>query len=360
MSIGLYDADFVLYKNTIFSLELMKLAAYYKRRNEIVILAPTFTPEKYTKFYYQKNYFDRRFINDLNLDNVEYGGLAFTNNVYVPMDIEIEKQVADTFIYNKYMKTYVDTRKISETFFKQLINAAHLRLSLDGKTIWKDYKKQLPVFQSVGNIVLHDYNLGEIKGAPEEISNLLNSIPHNIKKPKVGAKFPIIISNNDELIKWGKIPMMNGLFTLEYSGLPSVAALKEYIKNMMIKGNLNQFSINLCSNKDYPQDKLIQLMPEIFDIILFLRRLKSKIPLKYSKEFFKDERWGLVIQLFEIFRYSPIYSDTIIEYIDTLQRLQFEEHDNWRLTIEDIHSILRFIQQENPDLYRIMHEKTTF
>ena len=80
----------------------MKLSAYYKKKGEIVILSPSFTPDKNTKFIYRKDYNDGDFTADLTrASNVEYGGLAFSNNIYTPLPIEIERMRPDTEIYQK-------------------------------------------------------------------------------------------------------------------------------------------------------------------------------------------------------------------------------------------------------------------
>ena len=44
MSVGCYDADMQKYIHVPFNLELMKLSTYYKKKGEIVSLAPVFKP----------------------------------------------------------------------------------------------------------------------------------------------------------------------------------------------------------------------------------------------------------------------------------------------------------------------------
>ena len=61
MSIGIMDADMATYTLVPFNLEVMKLSAYYKRKGEIVVLSPHFTPERNTKFIYRKDYNDGDF-----------------------------------------------------------------------------------------------------------------------------------------------------------------------------------------------------------------------------------------------------------------------------------------------------------
>ena len=53
MSIGLWDDDAARYFPTAFNLELMKIAAYYKKKREIVQLSPHIRPEMYTKFFFR-------------------------------------------------------------------------------------------------------------------------------------------------------------------------------------------------------------------------------------------------------------------------------------------------------------------
>ena len=102
MSVGIMDADMSTYTLVPFNLEVMKLSAYYKKRGEIVVLSPSFTPEKNTKFIYRKDYNDGDFPSGLmKSSNVEYGGLAFSNNVYVPLPMAIERMKPDPAIYAK-------------------------------------------------------------------------------------------------------------------------------------------------------------------------------------------------------------------------------------------------------------------
>ena len=63
--IGLYDADAEKYIHTVFNLELMKLSAYFKKKRDIVTMVPSFCPEKYTTFYYRKDYNDNAFPKNL-------------------------------------------------------------------------------------------------------------------------------------------------------------------------------------------------------------------------------------------------------------------------------------------------------
>ena len=102
MSIGIMDADMSTYTLVPFNLEVMKLSAYYKKKGEIVVLSPSFTPDRHQKFFFRKDYDDGEYPFALaRTENVEYGGLAFSNNVYSPLPLEIEQMRPDTEIYRK-------------------------------------------------------------------------------------------------------------------------------------------------------------------------------------------------------------------------------------------------------------------
>ena len=107
MSIGLHDVDFFKHHEVIFNLEIMKLASYFKRNREITVLSPLISPDRYSKFYLRKDYYDGTFPSGLNKhDNLTYGGLAFTEGIYVPMEEEIEQSVPDTHVYDKYKEIF--------------------------------------------------------------------------------------------------------------------------------------------------------------------------------------------------------------------------------------------------------------
>lgn len=110
MSIGIMDADMSAYTLVPFNLEVMKLSAYYKRKGEIVVLSPSFTPDRHQQFFYRKDYDDGDYPLGLaRISNVQYGGLAFSNNVYKPLPMEIEIMKPDTSIYGKMEQIIMGT-----------------------------------------------------------------------------------------------------------------------------------------------------------------------------------------------------------------------------------------------------------
>ena len=94
---------------------------------------PVLEPTRYTKVFLRKEYddgiFDKRLLND----NVDYGGRAFSAK-YRPFDLEIERILPDFTIYDKYRDLY-GTLKNDKRDINAILNATHVRLSLDEKTL---------------------------------------------------------------------------------------------------------------------------------------------------------------------------------------------------------------------------------
>ena len=94
-----------------FNIELMKLSTYFKKKREVVVLSPHFTPERHQKFYLRKDYDDGNFIMGLeSVPNLEYGGYAFTNGMYAPLPKEIEILHPDTSLYDNMEKTIISAK----------------------------------------------------------------------------------------------------------------------------------------------------------------------------------------------------------------------------------------------------------
>ena len=148
----------------------MKLSSYYKKKRQIVILTPRFTPERHQKFFLRKDYPDGNYIEGMDkIPNLEYGGYAFTNNVYSPLPEEIEKMQPDSSIYAKMEKVILSKQDyaLRKKIFLNMTEAEHCRLSLDGENVWEDFPKQFKNLKQARNIMFHDFNLGNISNSYE-------------------------------------------------------------------------------------------------------------------------------------------------------------------------------------------------
>lgn len=290
MSIGLFDQDINTFGNLPFNLEIMKLSTYYKRKRELVGFAPTFCPERYTKMFYRKDYDDGRFNKKLlQYDNVEYGGLSFTNNEYIPLPLEVELCPPDYSIYDNYID--VSPLKDSDRKkYKTMRNSIHIRLSLDGKTVWKDYLKPEDWNNNKQIVFIHDYNITEIKGNYEAVCAALTHGDNNMKR-YLDTKFPIVVYNYEDLIKWLNLPLTKRC-VIEYRGLMrdedviKLAELPQYA--------LSHITYDPTYGTKDEDDFCKNNLQKVFKQLTFLRSKKRYLSLIYSASILADPLWVVV------------------------------------------------------------------
>ena len=245
MSIGLYDMDIATYTLVPYNLEIMKLSAYYKKKREIVVLSPSFTPERHQKFFLRKDYDDGNFPLELNVTkNLEYGGHAFSGEKYIPLPLEIEMTQPDPYIYEKYKKDILSVKIGSsenrKKIYQNLTTAEHCRLSLDGENIWEDYNCQFKFLSGARNIIFHDYDLGKIKGSCQEIKNILARARTDGWATRVGMKFPVTITKGEELLEWISILPNSNFYFLKFYGVIDDINFEKFVTSCKEKSAYSQ------------------------------------------------------------------------------------------------------------------------
>lgn len=296
MSIGLYDEDYIIYHQVPFNLEIMKLSSYYKSKREIVGLSSSFSPERYSKFYYRKDYYDDNFQPYLyKYKNLEYGGLAFTNNIYSPLDEEIEKVRPDPTIYLSKSRMFVNNKDTEEAF-KTMYNAQHLRLSLDGANLWEKFTSQI-INRYNTSFFFHDFNLNGIKDSQEIIRNLVEFPKKGMAYGRISSKFPIKVNNEKDLLKWANFYPSKNFFPIEYSGVINDEVFSEFI--ILQKGTSisRQFTYIPTAAARSEEDFIEYYLQRIFRQVCFLRMNRIPISLKYEDNFFKHKEWENVFKL---------------------------------------------------------------
>lgn len=355
MIIGLYDADIIKYAHVPFNLELMKLSSYYKGKMEIVSLSPFFSPDMYNKFIYRKDYYDGYFPSELlKSEKIIYGGRAFNRDRYIPLDIDIEKQKADVYIYDKVRDIFC-TNSGFTTAFKIMQRAEHGRLSLDGKNIWNDFEKQFQINRSTRTLFLHDYNLNEINDSIYIIKSIIDNMNKSVSGGFLALKFPIIVNNSNDLFKWCSFKPSANYFLLQYDGLMEDEVLKDFVelqKNTSIGRQLDYFVTCGCtSEEDFIQNRI----QKVFRQIVFLRMKRQKINIKYEDNFFTDKRWERMIDFFNSYMNVTITLnkdkfDKVIKF-DSLFSFAYslEEDPRFKSHI--------FSKQEARELFQLAREK---
>lgn len=362
MSIALYDDDFRRYVHVPFNLELMKLATYYKRKNEIVVLTPSIQKDRYSTTFLRKDYDDGIFIpNPSSYPNLITGGLAYSSGRYVPMDTDIERCCADTSIYSRVAPMFCKNQFYTQAF-KTMTNAIHLRLSLDGTNIWSAYATQLPPLRNSHCLFLHDPNLGEIEGARDVINSLLDHMPDRPLGRRVGSKFPILAKDGQDLLDWTNFRNTAAFYSLQYNGVMDDEVFYDFVQHTKGTTITDQLVYNIGAGARYATDDfLMNQLPKIFKQIVFSRSHKLKIRLNYTEDFFLDPRWKKLLILWQSYVLQPKNTDNeffikapFSFYIEGVYKGTFFLRGVERR--EEIRDILQFVKQENYELFKLFYE----
>jgi hypothetical protein len=372
MSIGIMDADMSTYTLVPFNLEAMKLSAYYKKRGEIVILSPSFTPDKNTKFFFRKDYNDGDFPAGLTrANNVEYGGLAFSNNVYQPLPMEIEKMRPDTELYAK-MESVIrggpGREREKKKIFQNMMTAEHCRLSLDGKKIWSGYGSQFKYLGSARNLMLHDYDLGAVEGSFEEVKKILARARTDGWATKVGMKFPVQISDGQALLNWSSLNSNSTFYSLKYIGVIDDEPFNEWVSTCRQRAVYSQMEYHVTAPWYEPNDFIENLLPKIFWQVIISRSYRVFFTLKYDEGFFPDRRWEDVIKLFNYYHNSyaneieakylvKIPDDTLFDFASNTSETPYS-HYGEVFTKSQVREIFAFVRQYNYPLFKEFYECT--
>ena len=370
MSVGIMDADMATYTLVPFNLEVMKLSAYYKKKGEIVVLSPSFTPERNTKFIYRKDYNDGDFPTGLTkAKNVEYGGLAFSNNIYVPLPREIEVMRPDTEIYAR-MEQVIKSAKSGNRnkIYQNMMTAEHCRLSLDGKTIWSEYPRQFKFLQTARNLMIHDYDLGAIDGSFEEVSKILAAARKDGWATKVGMKFPVQIYDGQTLLNWSTLNSNGVFYSARYNGVMDDEVFLEWVQRCHQKAIYSQMEYHITAPRYDPNEFVELLLPKIFRQVIISRSYRVFFSLKYDEGFFPDKRWEDVIRLFNYYHnsfsgepvssyYSIISDDTLFDFASNSQEMPRKYYGEV-LSKDKIREIFAFVRQKHYPLFTDFYECT--
>lgn len=373
MSIGLYDMDIATYTLVPYNLEIMKLSAYYKKKREIVVLSPSFTPERHQKFFLRKDYDDGNFPLELNVTkNLEYGGYAFSGEKYIPLPLEIEMTQPDPYIYEKYKKDILSVKIGSsenrKKIYQNLTTAEHCRLSLDGENIWEDYNCQFKFLSGARNIIFHDYDLGKIKGSCQEIKNILARARTDGWATRVGMKFPVTITTGEELLEWISILPNSNFYFLKFYGVIDDINFEKFVTSCKEKSAYSQMEYWITGNKQLSESQLVsEYFQQLYRQIVLARNQRVFFNLKYDDNYFKDKRWEKVIDLFNYYHnsYSSkamikylkiIPTDTMFDFASKTLDKPHKYYNGKCFTKKEIRQIFNFVRENNYNLFKDFYE----
>jgi hypothetical protein len=368
MSIGLHDLDMANYTYVPFNLELMKLSAYYKKNREIVILSPNLTPERHQKFFVRKDFDDGNFPLGLEkIPNIEYGGYAFTDGIYVPMAPEIEIMHPDTSLYANMEKAITGSgRREHHKIFQNMTEAEHCRLSLDGKTIWEDYPKQFKFLKTARNLMIHDYDLAAIDGGLEEVKRLMARARTDGWATRLGMKFPPVISNGQDLLDWISFKPNSTFYSLRYDGVMDEDCFDEFVSVCRENSIYKQLDYYVTASSANEQEFIDKYIIPIYRQVVKSRSYRVFFSLKYEENFFSDKRWERVLDLFNFYHnslrylnqavyYSKIAKDTLYDFA----KASYDKLPGWAKTEMDrqeMREIFMFVREKKPELFVDFYE----
>lgn len=369
MSVGLMDGDFSNYVLVPFNLEIMKLSAYYKKKREIVVLAKDFEPNYYSKFIYRKDYVDQIYPKGLmTTPNVEYGGLAFSNNIYTPLPREIEIMKPDTSIYSRAEKDILKAGNFSLAYkvYQNLTGAEHCRLSLDGKTIWPEYGKQFKDLSSARNLIIHDYDLGKVEGSFEEVKKILANARTDGWATRIGTKFPIQLSKGEDLVKWSSLRTNSTFYAIQFNGYIDDESFKEWLGLNKERAVYSQMEYNATAGYE-PDDFCMNILPKIFRQIIISRSCHVFFPLIYSKGYFKDPMWEKVTRLINFYHNSlrdiplqnyigMITDDTMYDFARSTTEVRDLRYSSDYMTKDEVREVFYFVRENNYPLFKDFYE----
>ena len=360
MIIGLYDMDMIKYTHVPFNLELMKLSSYYKKRGEIVGLSASFSPNMYNKFICRKDFYDGDFSYVIN-DKILYGGRAFNRDKYIPLDLEIERQKPDIFIYERLKNQFCINKRMTQAF-EIMSRAEHFRLSLDGKTIWNDFEKQINISSLTHTLFLHDYNLNNIQNSDIIIKEIMKEMSKNHRH--LAVKFPIEVNNSEDLFKWTEFSPSSNFFLLQYNGLMDDEVLYNFVKKQKGTSIARQLDYIVTDNCKDEKD-FIKKLQILFKQITFLRMERQKVNLKYKENFFFDKRWERLIELFQNYLNNAlsfslkkfnqkIKYDSLYSYVWFLK--EEDKFKNNTITKQEARELFQLVRENNYECFKDFYE----
>ena len=369
MSVGIMDADMSAYLLVPFNLEVMKLSTYYKKKGEIVVLSPSFTPHRNTKFIYRKDYDDGDFPRGLlTYNNVEYGGLAFSQNKYQPLPMEIERMRPDTSIYSK-MESKILGPATSERrkIYQNMMTAEHCRLSLDGKTIWPDFTRQFRNLKEARNLMIHDYDLGAVADSFDTVKRLLARARTDGWATRVGMKFPIQVSDGQSLLNWATLRANSTFYSVRYNGVIDNDCFTEWVQRDYEKSVYTQMEYHVTDVRYDENHFTTNLLPQILRQVIFSRRYRVSFSLTYDEGYFSDPRWEEVIRLFNFFHssflgeteavyYKKIENDTLFDFAAHTMKRPYGSYGKDAMSIEQVRRIFEFVREHNYPLFKDFYE----
>ena len=337
-SFGLLDWDLTRWQQpTVFNLELMKLGSYYKQKRHLVKMLHNYNDELYSKVIVRKDYEDDDYPPKVfNNPKTEAGGLVFSGGLYSPLPEEIEVIPADTTIYTPMYRYYQPS-----PYYNSLVTGVHCRLSLDNKTIWKNWEKQvdLPKGHYIAkSFIIHDINVTSLNYAKETLSELEERF--GVVKAYFGFRFPLKIKNDQELLDWSDFNILRNFSSI-------------YLESFISDVTFNSLA-KIADSYQYtmtPEMMVNERLVALFKQGVFLRSHNSVLLLNIEEPHSYSEYEVLLIELmndyFKFKAHNPRYNYAPL-YIVAKWWSNYLKYD--------LYYLFEYVRENNYELFKLFYE----
>lgn len=322
----------------------MKIAHYHKiSERDIVEMMLSYNPEGFSKTYISKNYEDYNYPPEIMEDpNASWVGATSSANGITRMERIIEDRPADTSIYSNMLK-YYKRNKTTQLTYRTLMEAQHLRLSKNGVKVSPTWETQISQGgKKVYHVIYHDNNITKIAEAAETIRYIGKK--YGSKRVSYGFKFPIHITNDNELDLWGHLPKHRLMNDMRLEDMVS----DELLESVIIFPQNFKYIIN---NRYWTIEKFINELPHIFLQGNFLFSRSIPFLLNIEQDFLIDERWYDFIDFLNVyFEEARKYGNKLVFSAFTFCKYCYF---NWGKD-KKIEMFL-FIKEQSPELFDYLY-----
>ena len=358
MIIGLYDMDFHTFKTVPFNLEIMKLSSYYTMQNHLTVMTDSFCPDRFSKVFLRKDYNDGNFPPRM-IETVEYGGYAYTDNLYLPLESDIEETLPNPMIYERYSKYYL---KSQHGQLRKQLTAAHLRLSMDNRTIWTKFEEVYKHYAPSRSLMFHDRGINLIENSLEYIQELLSKND----KLNIGFKFPIVANDMETVLQWIGLPSTLQYMPSQYLGMMEDSELVEFCSHPVRKKEKRQleyhFSHYFQKESDF-YDNAQKLQRQV----RYARYCELDLKLYYNEVLIQHSLWRQFYDFLRMYANEPEsmriqdialgkHKESYAVYILKWQKVQQKiPRSNIEERIRRMKEVFNIIKIEQPILYEDLY-----
>ena len=215
--------------------------------------------------------------------------------------------------------------------------------------------------------MIHDYDLGAVANSFDAVQKLLARARTDGWATRVGMKFPVQVSDGQDLLNWSTLRSNSTFYSMRYNGVMDNEAFVEWVRRNHEKAIYSQMEYHVTSPRYEKNHFVMNLLPQIFRQVIFSRSYRTSFLLTYDEGFFSDTRWEDVIRLFNFFHtsfineneavfYKKIENDTLYDFAAHTMKRPYGTYGSDAMSIADVRKIFHFVREHNYPLFKDFYE----